>query len=194
MEKYRIAIFASGNGSNAEKIIQYFQDHTDIEVALVLTNNPNAGVLSRARKLSIHSIVFDRAQFAESGTILQWLDEARITHIVLAGFLWLVPNYLIERYRNKIINIHPALLPDFGGKGMYGMKVHEAVRAAGAKETGITIHLVDEHYDNGKIVFQGRCEVTDNCSASDIAQRVHALEYEHYAKVIEKWILEKQMD
>ena len=194
MEKYRIAIFASGNGSNAEKIIQYFQDHTDIEVALVLTNNPNAGVLSRARKLSIPSIVFDRAQFAESGTILQWLDEARITHIVLAGFLWLVPNYLIERYRNKIINIHPALLPDFGGKGMYGMKVHEAVRAAGVKETGITIHLVDAHYDNGKIVFQGRCEVTDNCSASDIAQRVHALEYEHYAKVIEKWILEKQMD
>ena len=154
MKEYRIAIFASGNGSNAEKIIQYFQAHPKIEVALVLSNNPSAGVLERANKYSIPSHVFDRRQFTESKIILEWLQDARISHIVLAGFLWLVPPYLIEKFRNRIINIHPALLPDFGGKGMYGMKVHEAVRASGVKETGITIHLVDEHYDRGSIVFQ----------------------------------------
>jgi len=188
MKRYRIAIFASGNGSNAEKIIQHFQGHPDIEVALVLSNNSSALVLERARNLSVPSHSFERKQFLEGDVILDWLKDHSITHIVLAGFLWLVPTYLIEHYKNRIINIHPALLPHFGGKGMYGMKVHEAVKASGVKETGITIHLVDEHYDNGSIVFQGRCDIDDECSPADIAKRVHALEYEHYPKVIEAWI------
>jgi phosphoribosylglycinamide formyltransferase-1 len=121
--------------------------------------------------------------------VLDWLLEKRITHVVLAGFLWLIPDYLVKAYPDRIINIHPALLPLHGGKGMYGMKVHEAVKASGAKETGITIHLVNEHYDEGKILFQARCGVDSHCSADTIAQRVHELEYAHYPRVIEEWII-----
>ena len=127
-------------------------------------------------------------EYTESTLVLDWLKKNEITHIVLAGFLWLVPPYLIAAYPGRIINIHPALLPRFGGKGMFGMKVHQAVKEAGVRETGITIHLVNEHYDEGKILFQGKCSIDENCSAEEIAKRVHALEYEHYPRVIEKWI------
>jgi phosphoribosylglycinamide formyltransferase 1 len=190
MDKNRVAIFASGNGSNAEEIIKYFASHPHIEVSLLLSNNINAIALQRAKRWNIETHVFDRVAFAHGDTILQLLREKKITHIVLAGFLWLIPPNLIGAYPDRIINIHPALLPKFAGRGMFGMNVHEAVRASGESETGITIHLVNEHYDEGKILFQGKCSVDANCSAEEIAKRVHALEYEHYSKVIETWILE----
>jgi phosphoribosylglycinamide formyltransferase-1 len=188
MKKSRIAIFASGNGSNAEEIIKHFQDSESIEVVLLLSNNPNAYALERARRYNIPALAFSRSDFVETDHVLSWLREKDVTHIVLAGFLWLIPRALIQAYPDRIINIHPALLPQYGGKGMYGMKVHEAVKAAGAKESGITIHLVNEHYDEGEIIFQGKCSLNENCTAEDIAKQVHALEYEHYPRVIERWI------
>lgn len=188
MKKYRIAIFASGNGSNAEEIMKYFHDHASIEVGLLLSNNANAFALERAKKYNVEAKSFDRQAFAESGGVLQWLKEKQITHLVLAGFLWLIPDYLVRSFPGRIINIHPALLPQFGGKGMFGMKVHEAVKQSGNRETGITIHLVNEHYDEGQIVFQTRCPLEAECTAEDIAHKVHALEYEHYPPVIEHWI------
>jgi phosphoribosylglycinamide formyltransferase-1 len=188
MGEARIAIFASGSGTNAEQIMQRFQRHDKIEVVLVLSNNGDAYVLERARKFKVLSKVFTRTQFRESTEVLQWLLEAGVTHLVLAGFMWLMPESIIKYYPGKIINIHPALLPKFGGKGMYGHHVHEAVKAAGEKETGITIHLVNEKYDEGKILFQASCPVDANDSPDQIADKVHELEYRHYATQIEKWI------
>jgi len=184
----RIAIFASGNGSNAEEIINYFASHPLIEVALVLSNNPRAFVLQRAAKWNIPFRVFNKTQFRESDEVIQWLREEKITHLVLAGFLWLIPVHLIRAFPNRIINIHPALLPKFGGKGMYGLKVHEAVKANGEKESGITIHSVNEHYDEGEILFQTSCIVVPDDTPQDIAAKVNQLEYHHYPMVIEKWI------
>ena len=155
MKQARLAIFISGSGSNAEAIFQHFQTHPSIKVELLLSNNADAFGLERAKKFSIQTKVFIREQFRESEEVLQWLKEAEITHIVLAGFLWLIPSYLIKAFRHRIINIHPALLPKFGGKGMYGMKVHEAVRSSEDSQTGITIHEVDEKYDEGS--FTMRC-------------------------------------
>jgi phosphoribosylglycinamide formyltransferase 1 len=189
--KFRIAIFASGSGSNAEEIIKYFKQHGHVGVVLVLTNNPQAFVLDRAKRLNVSSKVFSREMFRQPGEVLQWLKESQVTHIVLAGFLWLIPEYLIKAYPDRIVNIHPALLPKYGGKGMYGAKVHESVKAAGEKETGITIHLVNEKYDEGKILFQGRCKVEESYSPEKIAECVHKLEYEHYPKVIDQWIMNK---
>lgn len=187
----RIAILVSGSGSNAEVIIRYFKDHPRIKVALLLSNNPQAYALERARRLEVPARAFLREEFKEEGAVLQWLKEYEITHIVLAGFLWLIPRYLINAYPDKIVNIHPALLPKFGGKGMYGAKVHEAVKAAGETETGITIHLVNEHYDEGRTLFQGRCRVEDHHSPIEIAACVQKLEHEHYPRVIEEWALSK---
>jgi len=184
----RIAIFASGNGSNAEAIVGYFKDHDSIQVSLILTNNPQAFVLQRAERLGIRSISFNREQFVKGEVILSALKSYQITHIVLAGFLWLIPAYLLKAFPNRIINIHPALLPKYGGKGMYGLKVHEAVKIAGDKQTGITIHLVNENYDEGKILFQGSCEIASHYSPQEIAECVHKLEYENYPRVIEGWI------
>ena len=189
MGKYRIAILASGSGTNAEEIIKYFSRHAEIKVSLVLSNNPNAQVLERAKKYSISTEVFNRDQFKDSETVLQSLKAYQITHIVLAGFLWLIPDYLISAFPDRIINIHPSLLPRHGGKGMYGSKVHEAVKISGDQETGITIHLVNAHYDEGKVIFQASCNVEAFHSPEEIAKCVHQLEYEHYPKVIEKWIL-----
>jgi phosphoribosylglycinamide formyltransferase 1 len=186
--KYHIAIFASGNGSNAEVIIQHFKDHPSIAVSLVLSNNSEAQVLQRARKAGITAKSFTRDEYKQAAKVIEYLSESGITHIVLAGFLWLVPEYLIKLYPEKIINIHPALLPKFGGKGMYGSKVHEAVKLAGEKETGITIHLVNEHYDDGKVLFQKSCRVDSAYSALEIAKCVQALEHEHYPQVIDRWI------
>ncbi|MFZ2906635.1 MAG: phosphoribosylglycinamide formyltransferase [Cyclobacteriaceae bacterium] len=186
---HRIAIFASGSGTNAEEIMKHFQHHDSIEVVMLLSNSPQAYALERAKKLSIPSKVFNRTIFRESEDVLIWLRDSSVTHIVLAGFMWLVPAYLIKAFPGKIINIHPALLPKFGGKGMYGMHVHEAVKTTGEKETGITIHEVNEQYDEGKILFQARCEVSSSDSPDDIAKRVHQLEYAYYPRVIEEWIL-----
>jgi phosphoribosylglycinamide formyltransferase-1 len=188
MSPVRIAIFASGNGSNAEEIIRYFKDSATVTISLVLSNNPDAYVLKRAEDHGIPTHVFDRQTFRETDQVLTWLKEAGITHIVLAGFLWLVPANLLDAYAGRIINIHPSLLPRHGGKGMYGMKVHEAVKAAGDIESGITIHLVDAKYDEGKVIFQARCEVSGGDSPAQIAAKVHELEYEHFPIVIEKWV------
>ncbi len=190
MKKFGLAVFASGNGSNAEEIMRYFRDHPSIAVKVVLSNNPTAGVLARAERFNIPAVVFNRAELADQSRILDVLARSYVTHVVLAGFLWLVPGYLIDAYPNRIVNIHPALLPAYGGKGMYGMKVHEAVRSAGDLETGITVHLVNDQYDEGRILFQTRCNVDAGCTAEDIARKVHALEHAHYPAVIEKWVLE----
>ena len=188
-KQYNLAILASGSGSNAEEIIKYFQEHPSIGVSLLLSNNPEAYALERARKFNIRNGVFTRDEFKEGTSIMKWLMEEKITHVILAGFLWLIPNYLIKQYPHAIINIHPALLPKFGGKGMYGMKVHESVKNLGEIQTGITIHEVNDHYDEGEIIFQTSCAIHPDDTPDIIAQKVHALEYEHYPKVIEQWIL-----
>lgn len=190
MNKKRVAIFASGSGSNAEAVMKYFQHHNQIGVELLLSNNPKAFALQRATKFNVPSKVFDRRQFSESNEVIQWLSDFHITHIVLAGFLWRIPKNLTDLFLNRIINIHPSLLPKFGGKGMYGIHVHEAVKQAGETETGLTIHLVNEKYDDGKILRQVRCPVAPTDSAEEISKKVLQLEHLHYPQVIEEWILQ----
>ena len=185
----KIAIFASGSGSNAQKIAEHFEGSSKVKVSLILTNNPKAFVLERAQKLDIAANIFNKESFYRSTEIVAVLKSNNIDFIVLAGFMWLVPSYLVEAYPNKIVNIHPALLPKFGGKGMFGNYVHEAVKESGENETGITIHYVNEHYDEGDIIFQAKCEVAVNDSPQTIAEKVHALEYQHYSNVIESVIL-----
>ena len=187
--KFTLAVLASGNGTNAEEIFKYFGDHAAIEVGLLMTNNPKAFVVQRAKNYHVKSLVFNHQEFVEGSLIRQTLAENRITHIVLAGFLWLIPPYLLRSFPGRIINIHPALLPKYGGKGMYGSKVHEAVKAAGDLETGITIHLVNDHYDEGEILFQESCPITENHTPDQIAECVHKLEHQHYPRVIEQWVL-----
>ena len=186
--KYKIVLFTSGSGTNAEKIIEHFKDHPLIRVVLLLSNNPNAFALERAKKYKVPARVFSKQQFHES-EVLAWLQEREITHIVLAGFLWLIPAHLIKAFPHQIVNIHPSLLPKYGGKGMYGSRVHEAVVAAGERETGITIHEVDAVYDEGKILFQTQCSVEPSETPQQVADKVHALEYANYPKVVEQWIL-----
>ena len=182
----RIAIFASGSGSNAENIANYFSDNENVEVSLILTNKANAFVLERAKKLNIKSLVFNKSQFSETNEILQFLTENNIKMIVLAGFLLKIPQNLIEEFPNKIVNIHPALLPKFGGKGMSGDNVHRAVVENNEKESGITIHYVNENYDEGQIVFQAKCKISPTDTFEDVASKIHELEYEHFPKEIEK--------
>lgn len=189
-KKFRLAIFASGGGTNAEAIMKYFKGHAAIEVVLLMSNNPDAYALRRADNHGIKNLAFNRKDFLDGAVILNNLAEAAVTHIVLAGFLWLVPDYLLKAFPERIINIHPALLPKYGGKGMYGTKVHEAVRAAGDAETGITIHVVNDRYDEGRILFQGKCDIGKNYSADEIAECVHQLEYKHYPPVIERWVMQ----
>ena len=183
-----IAIFASGSGTNARNIAEYFSKHEEIRVTLILSNKPDAYVLERARMLDIPSVVFTRKDFYESHIILDILKIRKIDFIVLAGFLWFVPENLLKAYPRKIINIHPALLPRHGGKGMYGDKVHQAVIADGDKETGITIHFVNDHYDEGEIIFQDSFEIQPVDTAETIAQKVHQLEYKHFPRVVEEVI------
>ena len=184
----RVAIFASGSGSNAENIANYFKGSDAIEISLILANNPEAYVLERAKKLGIESVVVTGKEFRAADKVLEILKERNIDFIVLAGFLLLVPAKLIEAYPGKIVNIHPALLPKHGGKGMYGDHVHEAVVAAGDTESGITIHLIDERYDCGTTFFQATCPVLPTDTPHDVAEKVHALEYEHFPRVIEEII------
>lgn len=179
---------ASGNGTNAEAIMKHFQTHPRIRVAMLLSNNPKARALERAKQFHVPTRVFNREQFHDGTEVVKWLIDSGVTHVVLAGFLWLVPKSLIAAYPEKILNIHPALLPLHGGKGMYGEKVHEAVKAAGDSKTGITIHLVNEQFDKGKIIFQAECAVDTTDTALTIAAKVHQLEYKHFPAVIESWV------
>ncbi|MEX2230726.1 MAG: phosphoribosylglycinamide formyltransferase [Cyclobacteriaceae bacterium] len=188
-KKFRVAVFASGSGTNAEEVFKYFKNHSSIDVVLLLSNKPSAFVLQRAKDHGIKSVVFNRQEFQDGTLIRSELDNARVTNIVLAGFLWLIPDYLLKSFPGRIINIHPALLPKYGGKGMYGLKIHQAVKAARERETGITIHVVNDRYDEGRILFQGKCPVSEDQTPQEIASCVLRLEHEHYPKVIEKWIL-----
>ena len=187
----KVALFASGSGSNVQNISEYFQSNPHVEINLVLSNNPNAYVLERAKKLGIPTHVFTRDTFYNTREVVKILEEAQTDFIVLAGFLWLVPQNLIHAFPNRIINIHPALLPKYGGKGMYGSKVHEAVILNGEKESGITIHYVNKHYDKGSVIFQARCTVNPDDSPESLAKKVHQLEYEHYPKIIEQLVMQQ---
>lgn len=187
----KIAIFASGSGSNAQNIAEYFSNHPEIRVGLILANKSDAFVLERAARLGIPSVVFNRHDFYETDHVISLLDDYKIDFIVLAGFLWFVPDNLMKKYNRKIVNIHPALLPRHGGKGMYGDKVHRAVIQSGDKQTGITVHYVNDHYDEGEIIFQDSFEILPADTAETIAQRVHQLEYKHFPRVIEEVILNK---
>lgn len=179
-----IAIFASGSGTNAENIIRHFQGNKDVNVALVVSNKPDAYVLVRAANLHVPSLTLTREEFARGKELARLMKERGIDFIVLAGFLLRVPEALIEAYPGRIVNIHPALLPKYGGKGMYGDRVHRAVVEAGERESGITIHLIDEQYDRGTTVFQAKCPVLPGDTPDDVARKVHALEYAHYPEVI----------
>ncbi|MEM1322657.1 MAG: phosphoribosylglycinamide formyltransferase [Bacteroidota bacterium] len=181
-----IAIFASGRGSNARTIIEHFKDHDTIRVALIVSNKPHAPVLDIAREHQIPYLVIDRAFFYQTENILEKFTIYHINFLVLAGFLWLIPEYLVRAFDKRMINIHPALLPKYGGKGMYGMHVHRAVKAAKESYSGITIHYVNEHYDEGQAIFQAQCAIAETDEAEDIAKKVQQLEHQHFAQVIEE--------
>lgn len=180
----RIVIFASGSGSNAENIVEFFKHDEDARVVLILTNNPDAFVVQRAEKLGVHCRVFDRNVLSSSNGLVTILSDYAIDCIVLAGFLWKFPKHVLDCFDGPVLNIHPALLPKYGGKGMYGMHVHRAVVENKESETGITIHHVNEFYDDGAIVFQAKCQVENNDSAEDIAHKIHDLEMRYFPQVI----------
>ena len=184
----RIAIFASGSGSNAENIANYFNKSQEIDICLFLTNNPNAFVLERAKKLGIKSLIFTKEQFLKTDEILQFLLKNDINLIVLAGFLLKIPEILTKSFPNKIINMHPALMPKFGGKGMYGDNVHKAVVEANETESGTSHQYVNENYDEGEIIFQAKCKVLPTDTHEEVAAKIHELEYEHFPKVISSLI------
>ena len=185
----KIAIFASGTGSNARKIIEYFKDKPAIEVQLVLSNKPTAPVLEMAQHHGIDTLVLNRDRFYDTEDVVAQLQKHQIDFIVLAGFLWLVPSYLIRAYPRRIVNIHPALLPKYGGKGMYGHRIHTAVKNAAENESGMTIHYVNEVYDEGNVIFQASCGLETTDTPEDIGRKVLQLEHEHFAPVIEQLIL-----
>lgn len=186
MQKF--AIFASGSGTNAENIINHFKNSGEIKVSLILTNNPSAGVIERGRKLNVPVIVFSKTIFYSTDDVINLLKENGIDWIILAGFLWLVPENLIKAYPQKMINIHPALLPKYGGKGMWGHYVHEAVVANKETHSGITIHYVNENYDEGKVIFQAKYKLEENETADSLATKIHELEYRYFPMIIEEVI------
>jgi phosphoribosylglycinamide formyltransferase-1 len=187
----KIAVFASGSGTNAENLIRYFSNSESAKVELVLCNNPSAGVIDRAKKLDVPCLVFNRKDFYESGSVLKLLTDKEIDFIVLAGFLWLIPKDMIAAFEKKIINIHPALLPGHGGKGFYGMNVHQSVIDSKAITSGITIHYVNEHFDEGEIIFQAACYVTKEESPQSLAKKIHALEHTWFPVVVEKLLMQQ---
>jgi phosphoribosylglycinamide formyltransferase-1 len=186
MNVKNIAIFASGEGTNAQRIIDHFRNSSNIHTALIVSNKPGAKVLERAKKENIPSLVLNRADFYESDRTIRELRSRNIDLVVLAGFLWMIPGNLVAAFPDRIINIHPALLPKFGGKGMYGMNVHKAVLQAEEKESGISIHFVNEKYDEGKIISQHSCKVEKDDTPETLAEKIRRLEHEHFPKVIEK--------
>lgn len=183
--KKRIAIFASGSGSNAQKIMEHFKRNAEAEVVLILTNNPQAYVLQRADNFEIPSHIFTRKEFYESDDVIRLLKNLQVDLIVLAGFLWLVPQSVLRAFPNKIINLHPALLPKFGGKGMYGDHVHQAVLATGEEESGITIHFASENFDEGEIIHQSKFKIEPGDNLEVIKFKGQQLEHQHFPKVIE---------
>jgi formyltetrahydrofolate-dependent phosphoribosylglycinamide formyltransferase len=189
---FSVAIFASGAGSNAQKIIDYFRNSQTIKIALIVCNKPGAGVLDIAARENIPTLLIEKETFFRGNGYVDELKAAGIDFVVLAGFLWKVPASLTAAYANRIVNIHPALLPNYGGKGMYGMYVHSAIIAAGDKQSGITIHYVDNVYDNGAIIFQATCDITADDTPDTLAQKVHLLEHAHYPRVIEEVVLKTQ--
>lgn len=182
----RIAIFASGQGTNAQAIIDHFQNNAKGRVVTLLSNNQQAYALKRASKANIETMIFDNQTFRKTERVIDYLMAHNIDLIVLAGFMWLVPDNIIQAYNNKIINIHPALLPKFGGKGMYGHHVHQAVIDAHEKQSGITIHWVNNQYDSGDIIFQATCDITPEDTPDSLAEKIHALEHKHFPQIIEK--------
>ncbi|WP_421940789.1 phosphoribosylglycinamide formyltransferase [Pedobacter sp.] len=186
--KKRIAIFASGSGSNAQKLMEHFKRSNDIEISLVLTNNAEAYVLQRADNFEIPSHVFDKHEFYKTDEVIDLLKNLDIDFIVLAGFLWLVPQNLIQAYPGRIVNIHPAILPKFGGKGMYGDYVHHAVMAAGEPEGGITIHYVDENYDEGEYIYQARYKIDKSDNLEMVKFKGQQLEHLHYPRIVESLV------
>lgn len=182
----RIVLFASGSGSNVENISQYFTNNAKVTIAIVLTNKSDAKVLERCNRLNISALYFNKTAFYETNCILDLLKDCNPDLIILAGFLLKIPEKIVKSFPNKIVNIHPALLPKYGGKGMYGMHVHNAVKANNEEETGITIHFVNENYDEGAIIKQVKVKISTKDSAEDIAKKVHELEYEHFPKVIDE--------
>ncbi len=184
-----VAIFASGTGTNAQKLIDHFRNNAAVKISLIVCNKPGAGVLQIAAKENIPSIIIEKEKFFRGNAYIEELKSFDINFIILAGFLWKIPSALIKVYPSKIVNIHPALLPAYGGKGMYGAKVHEAVIAAGEKESGITIHYVDEIYDHGKIIFQAKCDVLATDTPDSLAQKIHSLEHQHFPLVMEQLLI-----
>ncbi|MFY0602460.1 MAG: phosphoribosylglycinamide formyltransferase [Flavobacteriaceae bacterium] len=184
----RLVILASGSGSNAENIINYFKDHLEISIVCVLSNKRNAGVFDRCKRLHIDCFYYSKEDFTTNDTVLTFLKNTA-DYIILAGFLLKIPQSIVTVFKDKIINIHPALLPKYGGKGMYGMHIHRAIKQNNEKETGITIHFVNENYDEGAIIFQAKTEVVFTDSPENIAEKIHLLEYEHFPKVIEETTL-----
>ncbi len=181
----KIVLFASGNGSNVQRIAEYFSNDPDIMVSMVLTNNPKAGVLSRAEKLDLPVLIFSRDDFYKTSKVVDAVNKISPDLIVLAGFLWLIPVSFIEAFPDKIINIHPALLPKYGGKGMYGHHVHDAVIRNREPQSGITIHYVNQHYDDGQVIFQSSFSLSADETPETLAAKIHEQEYEHFPKVIE---------
>jgi phosphoribosylglycinamide formyltransferase-1 len=179
-----IAIFASGEGTNAQNIIDYFKQSAIVKVVLVVSNNADANVLKRAKKANINTLLVDRTTLYQSNQVVEQLESAKIDLIVLAGFLWKIPENFIEKFPNKIINIHPALLPKYGGKGMYGMNVHKAVIEAKEKQSGISIHFVNEQYDEGQLISQHACNIIPTDTAEEVAKKIHQLECEFLPKAI----------
>jgi phosphoribosylglycinamide formyltransferase-1 len=182
-----LVIFASGSGSNAEKIIAHFQDLNQIRISHIFCNNPEAGVIARAERLGVPCSIFSREEY-KNGSLLRKIQSLQTDYLILAGFLWLIPAEFVQAYPNRIINLHPALLPKFGGKGMYGHFVHEAVVAAGEKESGITIHYVNEHYDEGAIIFQSSFAVDPSDTPEDVARKGQVLEHRDFPRVIEELV------
>lgn len=183
-----LAIFASGSGTNAEQIMKTFEFDQEVQVVSVFTNKPKAGVIARAENYGVPVITFDKRHF-ESPAFGDRLESDRVDYVILAGFLWKIPDHLLTAYPNAIINIHPSLLPKYGGKGMYGQFVHQAVLDAGEDQSGITIHLVNEEYDEGKILYQESCPVFSEDSADSLANRIHKLEHEHFPRVVREYVL-----
>jgi phosphoribosylglycinamide formyltransferase-1 len=186
----RLAIFASGSGSNAQRLAEYFAGSGIAEVSVIYCNNPDAFVLERARLLGIPAVLIKREKFYNDISVLDDLKSREIDWVILAGFLWLVPDYILKAFPKRILNIHPALLPAYGGKGMYGMKVHQAVITARESESGITIHYVNEKYDEGDIVFQAKCPIEKEDTPEMLAAKIHELEFEHFPRLIEKLIIQ----
>ncbi len=182
----KVVIFASGSGTNAEKVIEYLNKSVEKKVCAVFCNKENAGVIARSESLNVPVYVFNRTDFYDTGRVGELLEKEAPDMIVLAGFLWLVPGEMIKKYKGRIINIHPALLPKYGGKGMYGMHVHKAVIENGEKESGISIHYVNENYDEGDIIFQATCRVDPDDTPESLAQKIHLLEHRHFPELISK--------